>query len=342
MKIAAEVIADWNRLHGESRGAAVRHQHWSTDTYPDARDTGQGAVNRQIIDAAHILVAIFWSRLGTPTAVAESGTVEEIRLGIAGGKYVLIYFSDLESVAADVDAEQKERLWRFRQSVREGNSCAMFQSRTQFRKTFTTHLALALNTLLLADSGRKTRSKKPPRVSQVNRGSGNVQIVGDSNQVNHYPSPPTIRNVIERRPGSVTSEEEHQLAQWIKELAEGTVGKDRPAAFSKWGGHFLARFKLGNRGALLSSQMSDAAQWVREQKALQLEGCKTKDPERWRNARIKAIKAGLRRLNRTEDEYYPEISARLNLRKAFVSLKNVTKADLERIYRLVRIDCASK
>ncbi|HEV7403507.1 MAG TPA: hypothetical protein VGO11_11290 [Chthoniobacteraceae bacterium] len=39
-------------------------------------------------------MAIFWSRFGTPTGRAASGTEEEIRRGIKQRKQVLVYFSN--------------------------------------------------------------------------------------------------------------------------------------------------------------------------------------------------------------------------------------------------------
>ena len=80
--IAKKVIDDWNRLNAEARGLTVKHQHWLSDTYPNASERAQGNVNKLIIDEAQILVAVFWRRIGTPTGEGESGTVEEIRRGI--------------------------------------------------------------------------------------------------------------------------------------------------------------------------------------------------------------------------------------------------------------------
>lgn len=59
ISIASEIINDWNCQHSEQRGFWVKHQHWSTDSYPDAQETGQGAINKQLIDSTDILVAIF-------------------------------------------------------------------------------------------------------------------------------------------------------------------------------------------------------------------------------------------------------------------------------------------
>src|ERR1700681_2613136 len=120
--LATEVINDWNCHHGGRRGFCVKHQHWSTDSYPDALETGQGAINKQLIDSTDILVAIFWSRIGTATANAESGTVEEIQRAIKHGRKVMVYFSDLEPLPAGASIEQVKRLSVFREQLRTHRS----------------------------------------------------------------------------------------------------------------------------------------------------------------------------------------------------------------------------
>src|ERR1700680_239228 len=162
--LAAEAINDWNCQHGEQRGFWVKHQHWSTDSYPDAQETGQGAINKQLIDSTDILVAIFWSRIGTPTASAESGTVEEIQRAIAAGKKVMVYFSDLEPLPAGASIEQVKRLSGFREQLRTHRSCWTFQSRSGFRDDFATHLALMLNDFPL---GQKSRAHRPRADAEV-------------------------------------------------------------------------------------------------------------------------------------------------------------------------------
>jgi hypothetical protein len=124
--IAQKAIDDWNRLHSEARGATVQHRHWSTDTFPNATESGQGAINSQMIDESQVIVAVFWSRLGTPTANAASGTVEEIRRGITQKKKVLVYFSNLEPLPSNADESQVEKLWQFRQDLRATSSCWSF------------------------------------------------------------------------------------------------------------------------------------------------------------------------------------------------------------------------
>jgi hypothetical protein len=338
MALAAEAINDWNCQHGEQRGFWVKHQHWSTDSYPDAQETGQGAINKQLIDSTNILVAIFWSRIGTPTASAESGTVEEIQRAIAGGKKVMVYFSDLEPLPAGASIEQIKRLSAFREQLRTHTSCWTFQSRSRFRDDFANHLALVLNDFPLGRKRPLHRKSTNSAVRQNARGDGNIQIAGDGNEVHQYQRPPVIKTVLERRPGSITPAEEHQIGEWIKELAEGTMGKSRNAAFGEWGARLLRRFKVPKREALLSADMPIVEAWYLQQKAIQKRGYKTKAPDLWRASRIRAIKAAMTSMGKTNETYYPELADRLNIKRVFTSLTGLTKTDLDRVYQMVLRD----
>jgi hypothetical protein len=291
-----------------------------------------------LIDSTDILVAIFWSRIGTPTATAESGTVEEIQRAIARGKKVMIYFSDLEPLPAGASIEQVRRLSSFREQLRAHRSCWTFQSRSRFRDDFANHLALVLNDIPLGRKGRTRRKPADAAVRQSARGPGNIQIAGDGNEIHQYHRPPIIKTVLERRPGSITAAEEHQIAEWISELAEGTMGKTRKEAFGEWGGRLLKRFKIPKRDALLSTDMPAVEAWYRQQRAMQTSGYKTKAPDQWKALRIRAIKAAMTSMGKTNERYYPELSDRLNMKKPFTSLTRLTKTDLDRVYQMVLRD----
>lgn len=333
---AQKVIDEWNRTNAESRGVTIRHSHWSTDTFPDASRSGQNAINKQMIDQAGIIVAIFWSRIGTPTSVAESGTVEEIRRGIALNRKVLVYFSNLEPLPANADESQVERLWNFRQELRATSSCWSFQSRNQFREEFTTHLALAMNEFIPA---RKKKSpRKTSKINQKIKGNNNLQIAGDGNEIHQYQSPPVLKTVLERPSECVSPAQEFQISEWIKELAEGTVGKPRNDAFRDWGGFFLRHFKIPNRGLLPASEIGAAEDWYRKHRAIQKRGYQTKAPDEWRSSRITAIKSAMNRITKDKELYYSELSRRLKIKPPFTSITRLTKTDLGRVYNLVLSD----
>lgn len=334
IQIAQEVVTAWNLQHGEPRGLFLKHQHWSTDSHPDLRDRPQSVVNGQIIDGADIIVAVFWSRFGSPTGRADSGTEEEINRGVKLGRKVMVYFSDLEPMPADARHDQIERLSRFRQDLRPRGLCASFQSRQQFREHFTRHLALAVNEL--AATAVPAKKSRP---SQTVKGDGNTVVGGDFTVINERP---VIKPVIERRPGSLSNAEQKQVKDWITELADGTARMARRQAFMMWWERFKNRMEVAKYEELESIRMPEAEAWFRQQRAIQTRGLKTKAPDLWRNSRMGAIKAAMKSMGRTSDDYYPELHARLKLKKPLKSLTDLTKVDLERVYATVLRDTRPK
>jgi DNA helicase HerA-like ATPase len=113
-----DVLQEWNSLHAEDTRVMLLPVMWERDATPEMGDRPQGIINRQLVDASDILVGIFWTRLGTPTSEAESGTAEEIDRFIRADKPVLIYFSQEPVVPNSIDAEEYERLNTFRESLK--------------------------------------------------------------------------------------------------------------------------------------------------------------------------------------------------------------------------------
>ncbi len=72
-------IEDWNALNSEETKIAFQPRLWERDVVPDVGAHPQSIINRQLVDKADALIGTFWTRLGTPTLVAASGTAEEIR-----------------------------------------------------------------------------------------------------------------------------------------------------------------------------------------------------------------------------------------------------------------------
>lgn len=78
----------------------------------------QELINKQGIDSADILIAIFGSRLGAPTRDAVSGTVEEIERALSSKKPVHLYFSTAP-LPNDVDTRQVDGLREFRSEIQQ-------------------------------------------------------------------------------------------------------------------------------------------------------------------------------------------------------------------------------
>lgn len=116
---AAEgAIARWNAMHARDSGVTLLPVRWETHAYPQMGARPQEIVSKQIVRQSDVLVAIFWTRLGTPTGKAESGTVEEIREFINAGKPVLLYFASRPVAPDSVDAQQLAAVREFKQDIR--------------------------------------------------------------------------------------------------------------------------------------------------------------------------------------------------------------------------------
>jgi hypothetical protein len=340
IKIAREVIDKWNQTHWESTGWGLKTQHWNTDAVPTMTERGQAAINHQLIDDSDIIVAVLWTRLGTPTGLAESGTEEEITRATAREIRVLSYFSDLEAPATHHDKIQAEKLAAFRSKMMKAALPFTFKSRKQFRELFESHLDAAVRELLM--NSKKEKAKKPRKpgktIVQKATGNSNVQLAGDGNTLNFKGTSKRPNVTIERSPDHISPADQKRVSDWIKELAEESTGKPIGELIKDWWGKFYGRFNLASYKELKTGDMPEVEAWHQQQINLIKADRKTTDPQGWRNAKYGSIKSKMSKMGRTKEEYYPELSDRLNMKKPFTSLKKLSKYDLGRVDGMVKRD----
>ncbi|MEY3895672.1 MAG: hypothetical protein RLZZ214_1191 [Verrucomicrobiota bacterium] len=181
--IARKVIEEWNQRNWEGLNCGLKDKHWDTDVAPSMDARGQAIINRDMIDSADLIVAIFWRRIGTPTGLHDSGTVEEITRAQARDIPVMLYFSDIEDTRPIQDSDQWDMLQAFRARALVSGLPRTFRSRDDFRKRLGDHLHMKIVELLAQKP--KSKSKKPkPSIQQTATGTANVQLAGDGNTVN--------------------------------------------------------------------------------------------------------------------------------------------------------------
>jgi hypothetical protein len=100
-EIATEVIQRWNDLNARERSLVLLPLGWETHSSPELGTRPQAVINRQVLDQCDLVVGIFWPRLGTPTGVSPSGTVEEIERSGNDGKSIMLYFSNAKVELVD-------------------------------------------------------------------------------------------------------------------------------------------------------------------------------------------------------------------------------------------------
>lgn len=140
-RVVRDVIHEWNDVNADDRKIALMPVGWESHSSPEMGDRPQGIINKQILDGCDLLIAVFWTRLGSPTGQAPSGTVEEIEKHIGAGKPAMIYFSAAPVRADSVDARQYEALKAFRESCRERGLIDEYESITEFRDKLVRQLA---------------------------------------------------------------------------------------------------------------------------------------------------------------------------------------------------------
>ena len=113
-----DALHSWNRLHATTRNVVLLPWRWETNSVPLLGGHPQEIINTQGVDGADIVVALFGSRLGSPTPDAVSGTVEEIERAVNSGKPVHLFFSRAP-LPHDVDTAQLEGLRNFKSEIRE-------------------------------------------------------------------------------------------------------------------------------------------------------------------------------------------------------------------------------
>jgi hypothetical protein len=126
--VIADVVHEWNSVNARERGVVLMPLRWETDARPDLSATPQASINRQVGDHADMVIGVFWTRLGTRTASADSGTVEEIDRAGNAGKPVMLYFSRAPVDPEQLDLDEYARLTEFKQRTYPRGLIEKYQS----------------------------------------------------------------------------------------------------------------------------------------------------------------------------------------------------------------------
>jgi hypothetical protein len=151
--IIEEVIEEYNKTWGRSTGILLDPIDWEKDVVPGFGSDPQNVVNEQVADRYDIYVGILWTRFGTPTPRAGSGTEEEFNRAYARFQQdptalrIMFYFSDRSIVPSQQDGEQLTRINQFRTKIAgQGGLYSTYDSLDDFRNQVRGHLARQVQT----------------------------------------------------------------------------------------------------------------------------------------------------------------------------------------------------
>ena len=155
--VAERVLHEWNSQNSKKRGVALLPLRWETHVAPEYKVRPQEAVNRAIVDHCDMVVAIFWTRIGSPTGVESGGTLEEIERASKANKRVMLYFSHVPIDPDKLDCSQLQALREFRERIKNDAFPDTFESPAEFEDKFSRHLESALEDMINRD--RESPSK---------------------------------------------------------------------------------------------------------------------------------------------------------------------------------------
>ncbi|WP_438019841.1 hypothetical protein WMF18_12570 [Sorangium sp. So ce315] len=146
---AVEVIENWNAHVGAGLQARIEAVRWESHARPEMGAPAQDIINQQLVDQCDFGIAIFWSRLGSPTEKHPSGSAEEIDRLLRRGSKVMVYFSTQPIPQDALRDDQFSRLQELKKRYQHEGLLATFDNVAILRERLQLHITSLVTELLL-------------------------------------------------------------------------------------------------------------------------------------------------------------------------------------------------
>ncbi|MBE9092408.1 hypothetical protein [Tychonema sp. LEGE 07203] len=193
-----EVIEEINRTIAPSKGVILEVVS-SKHTFPGYGQDGQSVLNKQIgpMKQYEIFLGIMWSRVGTPTKRAPSGTIEEFRRAVRANKShekpeIWFYFRKLEAhLDTQEKLEQAQKVVTFKKEVQRKALTHDYNSPSNFRERFRRDISLWLNARPNKTSRSRTAAANRSKKSSVTPTNSQPPTEGENKQKKSISTSPT-------------------------------------------------------------------------------------------------------------------------------------------------------
>lgn len=147
-KLLEGVIQELNLTWPQQLGISLELIKWETHAFPGAGTDPQDVINHQLPQDYDILLLMLWSRIGTPTPRAQSGTLEEFENAYERWRSnpkllrLMIYFKNTPLSPDNIDPDQLRLLQEFRKSLGDrGILYSTFTGGEEFSQLLRIHLS---------------------------------------------------------------------------------------------------------------------------------------------------------------------------------------------------------
>ncbi len=147
-KALESIAQELNKAWSKNLNLRLDVIKWETDVYPGFGGYAQDVINNQINDEYDVFIAIFWSKIGSPTQIAESGTIEEFER--AYKRYtenkssvdIMVYIKDQAIPPSKMDFDQLQKIQKLKERLGEkGGLYWTFDSTEDFESLLRGHLS---------------------------------------------------------------------------------------------------------------------------------------------------------------------------------------------------------
>lgn len=148
---------EWNKTTGEQIGAFILPKRWETDVAIRSNTKYQQQINEQIIASSNVLIALFWTSLGSKTSRHQSGTIEEIKHFANHKKPFLLYRISSPVTPDKINPSELNRLNQYIKKFKTTGALRSIMT-SQLKEYFTQDIGNIIDKLLLDNRQRIPKS----------------------------------------------------------------------------------------------------------------------------------------------------------------------------------------
>jgi hypothetical protein len=145
--IVDSVVAELNTTWTRSLGVSFEIVKWETNVRPGFSEDPQTVIREQISPDYDVFLGIFWTRIGTATLRAESGSVEEFDQAYArfkkdGVPEIMMYFKDAPVAPSKISGDQIKAVAEFKARLSSlGGLTSTFEDTAGFEASLRAHIS---------------------------------------------------------------------------------------------------------------------------------------------------------------------------------------------------------
>jgi hypothetical protein len=181
--VIPEIINEWNAVNAFAAKILLMPVKWETHSAPLLGDRPQGIINTQLVKDCDLLVGVFWTRIGTNTGVAVSGTAEEIGQFVDSKKPVMLYFSQTPVDPDRIEIDQFTILKTFKERMRVKGLTESYQSISDFKQKFARQLSINIGNVLTPSVEKKEATKTSSKRSNLTRAKSPTTLLNKINPI---------------------------------------------------------------------------------------------------------------------------------------------------------------